>query len=112
MFKLSNAETFIWPVEVILPVDGGKYEKQTFDAIFKHLGQSQIKEMLEAEGANDISFAKQILVGWKGITDDGKNEVPFSETQKEKLLDIPVVAGAVTSAFLNAKTGGEAKRKN
>jgi hypothetical protein len=109
MFKISQKPTYSWPVTVNLPVDGGKFEKQTFDAEFKRLTQSQIKAHLEAN-ASDFDFGKDVLVGWKGVTDDSGAEVPFSESSRDQLLEIPAVSSAVTVAFYESIAG--AKRKN
>lgn len=112
MFVLSQSSSYTWPVTVEFPVSGGKYDKQTFDAEFKRLPQSAIKELTDraAKGElNDSDFVKEILVGWKGIT-DGKDEVPFSSQALEQLLEIPLVAAAIAQAFFGSVAG--ARRKN
>jgi len=111
MFKLSLSETYTWPVQVKLPVDGGKFLIQTFDAVFKRGSQTHIKELLAAEGISDVDFSRDVLVGWKGITDDAGNEVPFSEGARDRLLDVPAVSAAIVEAFV-LSASGQAKRKN
>jgi hypothetical protein len=65
MFILSQSSSYKWPVSVDFPVDGGKYEKQTFDAEFKRMSQPQIEETHRAvrSGINGIravmGFARQ-----------------------------------------------------
>lgn len=112
MFKLSQSPTFFWPVEVSLPTDGGKYTKETFDAQFERLSQTQLRELneqIEAGKLTDSEFVRQVLKGWRGVTDDG-NELPFSPTTLDQLLDVPTVASSIVMAFIKAHQG--VTRKN
>ena len=110
MFVIKQTATYSWPVKFEVPGDAGKFETQTFDAVFKRMPQSQMDEMIAgSEGAKDSDIARQILVGWSGIT-DGETDVPFSESMRDKLLDVPGVGTAIVAAFLSSLQG--AKRKN
>jgi len=109
MFKLNQSDTFTWPVEFQLAVDGGKYEKQTFDATFRRRTSDQIKEMQEREGMTDLIFCREVVVGWSGITDNGE-QVPFSDSALEQVMQVPGAAAAMVQAFYAAVTG--LKRKN
>lgn len=110
MFKLSKSESYTWPVVVEVPQSGGKFGKETFDAEFKRLSQSDLKGMIEREGATDSDFCREIMIGWKGITDGSGAEVPFSLSARDELLDVPTVARAIAEAYLSSVSG--AKRKN
>lgn len=95
-----------------MPVDGGKTEKATFDAEFKRLNQTRLNEIREAVdkgNITDMELAKEVLVGWSGITDEN-GAVPYSEGARDKLLDIPLVATAIVYALFGSIAG--AKRKN
>lgn len=109
MFKLKQTPTFTWPVEVNLPTDGGKFDKQTFDAVFKRRTTTEVKELQERDGMSDPVFVREVLVGWSGITDEGE-DVPFSDGALAQMLEIPGVSGAIVQAFYAAITG--LKRKN
>lgn len=112
MFVLSQSTSYTWPVTVEFPVSGGKFEKQTFDAEFKRLPQTRIREMTTDAGRgkiDDNDFAREVLVGWKGVS-DGSGDVPFSAEALDRLLEIPLVAGAIVQAFFESLAG--AKRKN
>ncbi len=111
MFKLDQSQSYSWPVAVEFPISGGKFEKQTFDAEFKRLPQSRMKEVLstETETIPDLEFSKEVLLGWKGIQAADGSEIPFSESARDQLLDVPLVARAVVMAFLNSATGGKIK---
>lgn len=112
MFKITQTPTYFWPVKVKLPTDGGQFEEQTFDAKFKRLPQSEVDTMradvLDGK-ASDIPLARKLLVGWKGVM-SGEDDVPFSETARDQVLDIPGVATAVVVAFVESLSG--ARRGN
>jgi hypothetical protein len=108
MFKLSQSATFTWPVECQLPIDGGKFEKATFDAEFRRKTMSELSDMQEAL-KTDAEFVREIMTGWKGVTDDGA-EVPFSEAALGQMLAIPGVSASIVLAYRAAIVG--LKQKN
>ena len=113
MFKLSQSQSYLWPVSVELPADGGKVEKSTFDAEFKRLSQSRIAEIMELakkEELSDRALCVEILVGWKGVLDESGEPLPFSESSRDQLLDIQLVSTSILKAFFESLQG--AKRKN
>lgn len=114
MFKLAQKNTYTWPIKVQIPVDGGKFEPQTFDAEFKRLPQSEINDLLREiqDGVTDTRFVEGVLVGWHGVADADGNELPYSEAAKIMLLDIPYLRSAVVAAFFDSFSGGAARRKN
>lgn len=124
-FVLKQSDSYTWPVSIKLPANGGKRERQTFDAEFKRLAQSRINEIQRevqqrvkanekgedtGEGISDQSIADEILVGWDGIVDGDGEPVPFSNAVKAQLLDVPMMAGALVSAYFESLV--EQKRKN
>ena len=124
-FVLKQSDSYTWPVSIKLPANGGKRERQTFDAEFKRLPQSRINEIQlqvqqrmkaaergedTGEGISDQSIADEVLVGWDGIVDCDGEPVPFSKGSKAQLLDVPMMAGALISAYFESLT--EQKRKN
>lgn len=124
-FVLKQSDSYTWPVSIKLPANGGKRERQTFDAEFKRLPQSRINEIQEqankrvkalergddaGDGISDLSIADEILVGWDGIVDGDGEPVPFSKGSKSQLLDVPFMAGAIIEAFFDSLV--EQKRKN
>lgn len=111
MFIISQSNTYKWPITVEFPIDGGNFEKQTFDAEFRRMTQSQIESWLKkiSDGeAKDADFAAHVLVGWSGIT-DGNAEVAFSEYNRNKLFDIPLVTAALIRAYISSVAGAKAK---
>ena len=112
-FKLDQQGTYKWPVTVEVPVDDGRHDKQKFDGEFKRITQSRIREMgqlIETGDLTDVDLVKEVLVGWDGIEDDQGNELKFSQSKLKQLLDVPMVATAIATAFFDSIAG--AKRKN
>ena len=123
-FVLKQSSSYKWPVSFKLPVDGGKFEKQTFDAEFKRLPQARINEIqtdvqtrIKAAERNelvdtsitDISIANELIIGWEGVVDGDGDAVTFSETVKQQLLDIPTVASAIIVAYFDSLAGVKTK---
>jgi hypothetical protein len=129
-FKISSATegTYKWPVPVMIPVDGGKFKKEEFTAVFKRYRKDAISTgnedgavdededvVVENEnGAVDeergIEFFKATLVGWSGIKDDAGEEIPYSEEKLIEFLEVPVFTSAVVKAYQTSM--GMAKEKN
>ena len=123
-FVLKQSSSYVWPVTVKLPISGGKFEKQTFDAEFKRLPQARINkiqievqarikssERNEAtdDSISDQSIAEELLIGWSGVLDEDGDEVPFTESMKQQLLDIPTMASAIIVAYFDSLTGTKTK---
>ena len=121
-FVLKQSDTYTWPITLVLPVDGGRREKHTFDGEFKRLPQTRINEIVrqaramergrlnEDEVLEDQDAASEILVGWSNVVDDDGNEIPFSTKSLDQLLEIPTVAGQIVRAWFESLE--VAKRKN
>jgi len=123
-FVLKQSASYKWPVTCRLPVDGGRFEKQTFDAEFKRLPQARINEIrVEAQrmvkaaernellddGITDQSIAREVLVGWAGIVDDDGDEIKFSDATCDQLLNVPMVASAIIEAYFDSVVGNKVK---
>jgi hypothetical protein len=123
-FVLKQSVTYSWPVPFRVPTDGGKYDKQSFDAEFKRLPQTRINE-IQAEvqarikaaergeafesDISDISIADEVLAGWAGVVDDEGEEVAFTAASKAQLLNIPGLAGSIIEAYFESVSGRKAK---
>lgn len=114
-FRIKQSDTFKWPVKVPIPRDGGGFEVGSFDAEFKRLPRSKSEKLAEQVLSGEITgldAVRSILVGWAGVYDgDGNAEIPFSETNREALLEISGVAVALFRVFMEANNGA-AEAKN
>jgi len=107
---------------LVLPVDGGRREKHTFDGEFKRLPQSRINEIIrlaramergrvdETDELMDQDAAREILAGWSGVVDDDGKEIKFSDANLTQLLEIPTVAAQIVRSWFDSIE--VAKRKN
>lgn len=112
MFKLKQSAQFLWPVTVHVAADGGKFTKETFDVEFRRVQQSRLVEINQgilAGEIDDLAFVREVVVGWRGVTDDG-DEVPFSAAGLATLIDMPGAARAIVLAYRDALSG--LNRKN
>ncbi|MGZ6477660.1 MAG: hypothetical protein ACXWQE_00080 [Bdellovibrionales bacterium] len=107
-FILNKRASYSWPVVFNFPVDGGKYEKQTFDIEFKNLSQSDIKEWLNSD-RGDVEFCKFIVVGWKEIYSSQDQQLPFSQEALSDLLEIPKFAKNLAATYLESIDGAKVK---
>lgn len=108
-FVLKKGASYTWPVKFETPASGGRYDKHTFDAEFKRLSDSRLKEVLNSEAAKDTDFAREILTGWSGVKDESGNEMPFSQTAVDELLEVPGIASAIVKTYLESLTGAKTK---
>jgi hypothetical protein len=121
-FVLKQSDSYSWPITLVLPVDGGRREKHTFDGEFRRLPQSRINEIIrlaramergrieEGEELQDQDAAREVLVGWSGVVDDDGKEIKFSDAALTQLLEIPTVAAQIVRAWFDSLE--VAKRKN
>ena len=112
-FVLKQSSDYVWPVTVELPTDGGRFSKHTFDAKFQRLPQKRINIIIEQIRVNEIdddTLCREVLIGWTGIKDDNDEEIPFSESSLNVVLNVQAVAAAVVSAWFESLAKG--KRKN
>lgn len=112
-FVLKQSDTYSWPVSFDIPVDGGRFQRVTFDGVFKRVSQSRLREigqLIQDEQITEAEVATEILVGWSGITDDDGKEMPFSQKALAQLLDVPMLAGVIATTYLESHQG--ARRKN
>lgn len=121
-FVLKQSTTYTWPIQIVLPTDGGRKEKFTFDGEFRRLSQTRINELRRVARAMELGRvsdeeelvdqdgAREVLAGWSGVVDDDGKEIPFTEAALTQLLEIPNVAGQILKAWFESIE--VAKKKN
>lgn len=105
-FVLKKASSYKWPVAVDVPVDGGKFKKETFTAIFKKMSRSAFNDLVDQ---GDDALVGEIIEGWEGIKDEDGEDVEYSEAARRELFDDPYVLRAVITAYTDSLTGAQAK---
>ena len=106
-------DTFEWQVKLLIPTKN-KRRTETFNAVFKRITQdryNEIARLQEEEGLTNEDVVRELMVGWSGMQDKEGNELPYSDSRLNKILDVFGVAGYILKAFGEAYTGG-LKRKN
>jgi hypothetical protein len=113
VFKLAQSNDYFWPVSISYPAENGRTEKATFDAKFRRISQSRIDEIQKAARSDELrdgDLIKEVLIGWKGVVDDSGEEIPFSESARDQLLNVPMMSYQIAVSFMGSLTG--AQRKN
>ena len=110
MLVLAKDKKVWWPVKVRIPVDGGKYQEQEFEAQFRIIGQSEVEGFAPAQ-ANRRTI-EEALVDTRGIradADANSQDLPFDADLKAALLEQPHILGGLTSAYIEAIAGRRSK---
>lgn len=118
MFKLLEevSETYTWPVTAKVPGNGGKVITLKFDAEFRRLPASRMRdlmrgkdEMVEGEKPKTvIEVVDEVLVGVNYKGDEGK-EFRATDDEKDDLLAVLGVDVAIYVALLSSFKGEKAK---
>lgn len=114
MLKIGQSDRFSYPVKVEIVGDGGARNNYTFDAIFRRLPREEFSELVRAAAAgevDDLSLARRLVLGWKGIQDEDGNELAFSESNFDLVMGVWPVLPATAAAFMESHTP-KAREKN
>ena len=118
MFKIAKDHSFTWPVDVYMPVDGGRTDHKKFVARFRPASVSRSAEVLAAvreaslERLDELDLLKEVLIGWEGVADEDGAEIPFSAEARDTLIDIVYVRAGLLDAYVKATAGKAVKAKN
>jgi hypothetical protein len=111
MLVITKDYTYKWDVKVSFPTAPGNFEEQTFTVTFRRPTKSEVDSLVNGDGKTDNDFVAAVVVGWEGIVDDQKQELPFTPENLKAVLDVPGVASAIVWAFMDSFKG-TAQRKN
>ena len=120
MFKFAKKREVLWPVTIMVPVDDGKTAEQQFTVRFRLMTKSEMTDALAETVDEDMSkvFAAQDarlvdhVVGWSGLVDETGDELPFTSSALNALLDVPYVRSAIEGALWEASRGAPAKNSS
>lgn len=121
MYVVNRKKQVVWPVSVMMPIDGGSFEEQKFSVTFKRVSpQYQDDKLKELRGrglsglAESQAFFADTIVGWDGIADgEGRQPIPYSvEALAEQYAseDAVLFNNALWNAWNEIQVGG--LRKN
>jgi len=112
MFRLAQRITYTWPVTVRRPIDGGRFESDSFRAIFSPLSKTEVDEEQKAwraafdAGKTADDFATWLLRRvWVGVPDneigdDDGQPLPWSASLRDRLLADIFIGPAVWQAYI------------
>jgi len=115
--------SYLWPVAVPVPVDGGEIETLEFKGRFKRFTQQESEAILKrALSANrslmtgsepkdsdtDLGIAPEVMIGWEDMPGDA-GTVPFTAEAFEQLLSYGGAARAIVEAWNESLSGKKAK---
>tara|TARA_E500000081_G_C6112550_1_gene343490 strand:- start:730 stop:1056 length:327 start_codon:yes stop_codon:yes gene_type:complete len=98
-FIRKKSSTYKWPVKVSYPVDEGRFEVDTFDAVFKRIGRSEFQRLADS---GDTELIEAVLVGWEKVADEAGKELPFNSRELRALIEDPCFTRGVIRAYLNS----------
>lgn len=110
-FRLYVSNTVTVPVAGKLPGADGKPSAFSFSLQAKRLGQSALKDLLDANTRTVPEVLQDVIAGWDGVLDDDGNQVPFTPANLTSLLEIVGMAGVIFAAYLDA-CGAKGAAKN
>lgn len=109
MFVLQVDPRWSWPVRVRVPVDGGRYEDQVFDATFVLVDERRVRELTDADPSGR-TLLEVAVADWAGVVEADKRPVPYTTSALSAMIGIPFVRAALLEAYRDSITG--AARKN
>ncbi|MCK9621991.1 MAG: phage tail assembly chaperone [Methylobacter sp.] len=113
-FIIKKDKSYTWPITISEPVDGGGFNDQKVRVKFKMLSQSRIDEIIKDEAEQDADILSDVLIGWddEAFKDENGNSLAYNADNKDLVLSVPFVRGALVKGFFASIAGKEIKRKN
>jgi len=115
--------SYLWPVTIPVPMDGGEIETLEFKGRFKRFKQKESEAILKrAVSANrafmtgsevkdsdtDLGIAPEVMIGWEDMPGDS-GTVPYTAEGMEQLLSYGGAARAIVEAWNESLNGKKAK---
>lgn len=110
--KLVKVHTFATRVTANIPTEKpGVTRQETFSATFRHIGQTELDQVLddlEDKVINHSDVLDRYLVGLTDVVDEDGKAIEF-ETAKEAIKEDVNLNNAVAGAFVRALHGSKEK---
>jgi len=113
-FVIKKDKSYTWPITISEPVDGGQFNDQKVRVKFKMLSQGRIDEIVKNEAEEDADILNDVLIGWDDgvFKDESGADLAFNEDNKDLILSVPFVRGALVKGFFESIAGKALRRKN
>jgi hypothetical protein len=134
MFNLSAAiRCYRWPVDVRVPIDGGRHTTMRFKASFRVLPQDRQEELQRqaetrggalplqsAEDGFNVKLLREVLVDWEDVLDgDPPAQVALIDPETgrftepgERAIQTPFIQAALVTAYFDSILGKRYVAKN
>jgi hypothetical protein len=124
MFVVTSKPTFVAPVAVNIPADGGKFTKVKFSVVFKALDKEEVDDLLNrirqsAKAARedadvlplkDREVLDELLVGFgTDLVEEDRTPMEFNQANVDRLCRIYPLEAAMVKSFFDNYVNGPAK---
>lgn len=99
-FVRKKVTTYLWPVPVFSPTDGGGFSKEMIDLEFLRISRTELESF-----TNNATLLRKVIKGWKGYTDEAGEAIPFSATALDELLDDTAFVPCAAKAYWDSLNG-------
>jgi hypothetical protein len=113
-FVIKKEHSYIWPIIIYSPRDGGDFDKYKINVKFLMANQKKIEQSIKDAADGNSDFLDDVLAGWtdESFKDDMGNPIQFNNETKEIILDNPIIRNAILSGYLESVNGKAVARKN
>ena len=125
MFVVTQNPTFLAPVIVHLPGDGGKFKRVQFSVLFKALSKEDVDVLLkrirrhskavaagdtDSEPVKDREVLDEVLAGFGAdLVEEDRTPMVFNPANVERLCSIYPIEAAIVKSFFDNFVSGPAK---
>lgn len=106
---LTQRNTATVNVKGTLNDENGKPQPFHFKLMCRRISATELQNVLKDSDRSVSDFMLDITEGWRGVKDEDGQDVEFSTSALEQLLDIPGLAGIAFKEYLQEQA---AKAKN
>ena len=106
MFQLMENPTIWWPVQINVPLDGGKSSSHEIQIKFEIL---EVDEYERLANLNEQALFVRVIKGWKDIETPQGNVFEFSDQHLIEFLKKSFVRASIFSGYLQAARGAAVK---
>lgn len=106
MFVVDPEPTFVHPVKVKTPIDGG-YLDQQFRAKFRVIPVDESSTFDLNDRESTTAFLQRIIVEMYDLVDAADQPVSYNDLLRDKIIANPIVRVAIRDAYYGAISGSK-----